>query len=509
MAKEYLSNLPVPGSVTPISTLEAELKTGETKAKLVTALPVGFRTEGIQFRLICGSEILLVTKVEESGKKITVTRAAEESSEANHASGASLYNFITKGALEKSGEEREKTYTAKAPLELTGSEFEIKAGGITESYLGSEAVTNAKVKKESLEPNRLEKEKLTSTQIKPEGIVTASLAGEAVTGVKIATEGITNTNVKKESLAPTALEKEKLTSEQIKAKGIKAVSLANEEITSTQIKGRGIEPKSLAIPWKAPVALASAELELAAHYTVSGESLISVNKELLKIDEVETTVGMRVLLLSESAKDDGIYEVIKTGKASTEKWELKRTTDANTTAELQDAVTVVEEGSVNKGSQWTQTATVTTVGTTPQVWTGDIGPVTTVAIYYRKEPLKMKKDSFTNVEVDTVIKDPGSNFAAKKGYKVPANGYYLVALTVGAEIPNLTYFGATIFVSGNEAGIDYHYIVDASEAFSSTSTIVFAKAGEIIEPYGFQNSATEPNFIPGVERSRFTVVRVA
>ena len=38
MAKEFLSNLPVPGSVTALSTLESELKTGENTAHLVTLL---------------------------------------------------------------------------------------------------------------------------------------------------------------------------------------------------------------------------------------------------------------------------------------------------------------------------------------------------------------------------------------------------------------------------------------------------------------------------------------
>jgi hypothetical protein len=122
-------------------------------------------------------------------------------------------------------------------------------------------------------------------------------------------------------------------------------------------------------PWKRPVAWATTGALPAV--TAEGELLKSTGKEVLKVDGGEPAVGARVLVKDQAAtKDNGIYEVVKKGAAGTEIFELKRVADANGTAELQDAVTVVEKGTANEGSTWTQIATVTTVGTTAQVWVG-------------------------------------------------------------------------------------------------------------------------------------------
>lgn len=102
MAKELLSNLPTPGSVTAISTLKNELKKGETTFELETGLAAYFETAESQFRLVCGHEILLVTKVESAGKKLTVTRnVGENSKEEDHPAKANVFNFVPREGLEK------------------------------------------------------------------------------------------------------------------------------------------------------------------------------------------------------------------------------------------------------------------------------------------------------------------------------------------------------------------------------------------------------------------------
>jgi hypothetical protein len=122
--------------------------------------------------------------------------------------------------------------------------------------------------------------------------------------------------------------------------------------------------------WKAPVFLATTEA-LAGEPEAIGETLLSKKEEKLKVDNAEPGAGKRILVKNQAeAKDDGIYEVVKAGKAG-EKWELKRTTDANTTSELQDAVVPIETGGGGSkliGSFWVQTASVNIVGTTPQKW---------------------------------------------------------------------------------------------------------------------------------------------
>jgi hypothetical protein len=120
------------------------------------------------------------------------------------------------------------------------------------------------------------------------------------------------------------------------------------------------------------VFLATAEA-LAGEPEAIGETLLSKKEEKLKVDNVEPAAGKRILVKNQAeAKHDGIYEVVKAGKAG-EKWELKRTTDANTTVELQEAIVLIETGgagSVQTGTIWIQEASVAVVGTTAQVWSG-------------------------------------------------------------------------------------------------------------------------------------------
>ena len=86
---ELFANSPTPGSREAFTTLEAELKTGETSMKWTLAPPVPLHGPG-QFRVVIGSEIILC----EAGSSKTVKileRKAEESVEANHVGGTSVW----------------------------------------------------------------------------------------------------------------------------------------------------------------------------------------------------------------------------------------------------------------------------------------------------------------------------------------------------------------------------------------------------------------------------------
>ncbi len=78
----------------PISTLNGLITSGATTLILNTV--TGFSTSP-QFRLLIENEILLVTGV--SGNTFTVTRGAEGSTAASHASGTTVYQVVTAGAL--------------------------------------------------------------------------------------------------------------------------------------------------------------------------------------------------------------------------------------------------------------------------------------------------------------------------------------------------------------------------------------------------------------------------
>ncbi len=127
-----------------------------------------------------------------------------------------------------------------------------------------------------------------------------------------------------------------------------------------------VDSKVVGLSWKSPVEAATTVALTGPE--VSGETIKSTSNEALVIDAITVKVGARVLIKNQAAsKNDGIYEVVKAGSGG-EKWEIKRTTDANTTALLQDATLFAEKGTANEGHEFTQTGTVTEVGTTNQVW---------------------------------------------------------------------------------------------------------------------------------------------
>jgi len=128
-----------------------------------------------------------------------------------------------------------------------------------------------------------------------------------------------------------------------------------------------VDAKASGMSWKVPTAYATTAALPAS--TAATPTIKSTAKEELSVDGAAVEVGQRILVKNQAeAKDNGIYEVVKKGAAGTENWELTRTTDANTTALLQDATLFAEKGTANEGHEFTQTAKVTTVGTTAQVW---------------------------------------------------------------------------------------------------------------------------------------------
>ena len=85
------------------------------------------------------------------------------------------------------------------------------------------------------------------------------------------------------------------------------------------------------------------------------------------IDGVVVATGDRVLLKDQSAgAENGIWIVAASGAPT-------RATDADSTTDLDQATVRVNAGTVNGDTQWTQTAVVTTVGTTAQTWVASSG----------------------------------------------------------------------------------------------------------------------------------------
>jgi hypothetical protein len=99
--------------------------------------------------------------------------------------------------------------------------------------------------------------------------------------------------------------------------------------------------------WKAPVRVATT-----TNISLSGTQTI---------DGIAVVAGDRVLAKDQTtAADRGIY-VVAAGAWS-------RAADADTAAENNNATVLIEEGTVNAGDIYTQTATIVTLGTTAQAW---------------------------------------------------------------------------------------------------------------------------------------------
>lgn len=124
---ELFTNSPTPGTREALTTLSAELKTGETTMKWTVAPPTPLHGPG-QFRVIIGSEIILC----EAGSSTTVKileRKAESSTEANHTNGTSIYAVPTTEGLRlyTQGLGFEKSVAiAYAAAEVTGLKGENK-----------------------------------------------------------------------------------------------------------------------------------------------------------------------------------------------------------------------------------------------------------------------------------------------------------------------------------------------------------------------------------------------
>jgi len=100
------------------------------------------------------------------------------------------------------------------------------------------------------------------------------------------------------------------------------------------------------------------------------------------VDGVSPAINSRILVKNQGTTfQNGIYTLTTVGSGAVA-WVLTRATDYNTTAQIQPGdIVPVQSGTVNSGTFWIQTATVTTIGTDPIVFTqffgGGINTITT------------------------------------------------------------------------------------------------------------------------------------
>ncbi|VXC09191.1 head decoration protein [Aeromicrobium sp. 9AM] len=152
------------------------------------------------------------------------------------------------------------------------------------------------------------------------------------------------------------------------AKGVdlnnqRAINLADGTAATDGVTLQQLQAMVRGLSWKDEVRAASTANGTLASAFANGSTL----------DGVTLATNDRILLKDQSAgAENGIYTVNASGAPT-------RAVDADSTAELENATVFVSTGTVNADKAFTQTATVTTPGTTAQTWVQFGGGTTVTA----------------------------------------------------------------------------------------------------------------------------------
>ena len=132
-----------------------------------------------------------------------------------------------------------------------------------------------------------------------------------------------------------------------------------------------------------------------------GATLTNADTQVaLTVDGVLTQVADRILIKDQAAElQNGVYQVTTVGTGSTN-WVLTRVTDYDSPAEIIPGTLVpVSNGTVNGGSIWLETATVTTVGTDDIIFSEFAQPSGSYVTIATNQTVTGQKTFDANVEI--------------------------------------------------------------------------------------------------------------
>ena len=132
----------------------------------------------------------------------------------------------------------------------------------------------------------------------------------------------------------------------------RAIGLADGTAATDAVTLQQLQAMVRGLSWKDEVRVATTTNGTLATAYANGQT----------IDGVTLATNDRILLKDQTAQaENGIYTVNAAGAPT-------RAVDADSTTELENATVFVSNGTANADKAFTQTATVTTVGTTAQAW---------------------------------------------------------------------------------------------------------------------------------------------
>lgn len=130
------------------------------------------------------------------------------------------------------------------------------------------------------------------------------------------------------------------------------VNLADPSAATDAVTRQYVDNALNGLSWKQPVRVATTAAGTLTTSFANGQT----------VDGVTLTTGMRILVMNQATgTENGIYVVAASGAPT-------RATDADSTAELQNATVYVVAGTVNADKAYTQTANDVVVGTTSLVF---------------------------------------------------------------------------------------------------------------------------------------------
>ena len=194
-----------------------------------------------------------------------------------------------------------------------------------------------------------------------------------------------------------------------------ATGLATPTAASDAATKSYVDSAVQGLSWKQAVkAATTANITLSGTQTVDGIALVAADRVLVKNQTTTST--------------NGIY-VVAAGAWS-------RSTDADTASELDGSAVYVQQGTVNADTGWTETATITTIGTDPVVYAQFSGS----GSYSAGTGLSLIGNTFANTGVLSVTTNTGlsTNVAATGAVTITNTGVTSNVAGTGISVSGAT-----------------------------------------------------------------------
>lgn len=140
-----------------------------------------------------------------SGSTLTLTRGQDDTSAANHASGATIYPVFTANDADEANELVSKLTTKGDLLVTTGSALNRLAVGTNDQVLVADSAATNGVKWGTVSATGLASDSVTTAKILNENVTEAKLASGSVTAAKIGTDAVTTAKIQDNAVTQAKL----------------------------------------------------------------------------------------------------------------------------------------------------------------------------------------------------------------------------------------------------------------------------------------------------------------